>query len=73
MMNKTLLAAILLLTAASASWADQGDGKTKKNPILEEAQTRKLHSQKAKPPRKVEGKAKKGAPQVSGLPVKKDK
>jgi hypothetical protein len=73
-MKKIFLALALLVAVFStaAAFADQGGDKTPKNPQLEEAHIKEHHSRKTKPARKVSGKAKKGAPQVSPLPVKKD-
>jgi|HubBroStandDraft_1064217.scaffolds.fasta_scaffold448442_1 hypothetical protein len=71
-MKKIFPALVLLMTAFSGTMvlADQGNDKTPKKQLLE-AHIQEHHSRKTKPARKVSGKAKKGAPQVSSLPVKK--
>jgi hypothetical protein len=72
-MKKIFPALVLLMMAFSGTvvLADQGKDRTAPNPLLEEAHTRELHSKKTRPARKVSGKAKRGAPQVSALPVKR--
>ena len=73
-MKKIFPVLVLMMTAFSGTvvLADQGKDKTPKNPLLE-AHIQEHHSRKTKPAHKVGGKAKKGAPQVSPLPVKNDK
>jgi len=75
-MKKTLLtAAILILTAPPfVMGAPPPPKKPAPDWVLEHQKEKGKHTKRTKPPRKIAGTAKKGAPRVSPAPVvKKDK
>ena len=76
-MKKILLAAVILLVAAPqiTVWAQASQGKETPQWVLDHQKNTPhgRHVKKTKPPRKIAGTVKKGAPQVSPAVVKKAK